>query len=125
MPPGGYYPTSFKDQVVREYQSGYSMNYLRGKYGIGGADTIPRWLKEKGLRPIPRKNYLAAVNPSSSNKTTSGDNTSLDPQALQQQLKAAQEQLADANLKAEMLERMIELAEQHHQINIRKKPNTK
>ncbi len=41
------------------------------------------------------------------------------------QLKAAQLQLEDAQIKAEMLERLIELAEQRHQISIRKKDSTR
>jgi transposase-like protein len=122
---GHFYPESLKEQVIREYQSGYSMSYLRGKYGIRGANTIRRWLHAKGLRTIPRKNYLATVKSPSSHQANDPAGSVPDVAQLQQQLKAAQRQLEDAQIKAEMLERLIELAEQRHQISIRKKGGTR
>src|SRR5688500_8378766 len=113
---GHFYPDSLKAQVIREYQSGYSMSYLMRKHGIRGANTIRRWLLAKGLRPIPRKNYLAVVKTSSPHKPEDQSGDQADVAQLQQQLKAAQRQLEDARIKAEMLERLIELAEQRHQI---------
>ena len=116
------YADTFKQQVVREYQNGYNLHYLQRKYEILGNSTIKRWLLEHGLVPIPRKNYLSKVKP----QPTSGPSgTQGGDQSMEQQLKALQEQLLDAQLRAEMLERMIEIAEQDHQISIRKKGATK
>lgn len=122
---GRFYPDSFKDQVIREYQSGYSMNYLRHKYEIKGSDTIRKWLHAKGLRTFPRKNYLVKMTPSSNKPSEKQSGQQPDVEQLQKQLKAAQLQLEDAQIKAEMLERLIELAEQRHQISIRKKDSTR
>lgn len=47
------YSESFKIQVVREYESGSSIPELSKKYGIGGSDTITKWIKKyakEGLR---------------------------------------------------------------------------
>lgn len=121
---GYFYPASLKEQVIREYQSGYSMNYLREKYGIKGCDTIRRWLHAQGLRTIPQKNYIAVVKPST-HKPDKGNETTPDARDLALELKLAQQQLQDARIKAEMLERLIELAEQRHHISIRKKDDTK
>lgn len=122
---GYFYPDSLKEQVIREYQSGYSMNYLRGKYDIKGCDTIRRWLHAKGLRTIPQKNYLVKMTSSSNNPSEKKNEQQPDIEQLQKQLKEAQFQLEDAQIKAEMLERLIELAEQRHQISIRKKGGTR
>ena len=38
------YSQAFKQQVVREYESGSSINTLRQKYGIGGHHTVKEWI---------------------------------------------------------------------------------
>lgn len=40
------YSEAFKRQVVEEYESGASMNYLRRKYKIGGSMTIHKWIRK-------------------------------------------------------------------------------
>lgn len=122
---GFFYPDSLKQQVIREYQSGYSMNYLREKYDIKGCDTIRRWLHAKGLRTISRKNYLVKMKSTSNDHAEKKNGQQPDVEQLQKELKAAQLRLEDAQIKAEMLERLIELAEQRHQISIRKKGDTR
>lgn len=42
------YSESFKRQVVREYEEGATIGALRRKYGIGGANTIQRWVRTYG-----------------------------------------------------------------------------
>lgn len=44
------YSQAFKRKVVEELESGRlrSQQEARGRYGIGGADTIPRWLRQFG-----------------------------------------------------------------------------
>ena len=47
------YSQALKQQVVREYESGASVNKLQKKYGIRGSVTIQRWIKKyshAGLR---------------------------------------------------------------------------
>ena len=40
------YSEAFKRQVVLEYEAGISVNALKKKYNIGGAETIPKWIKK-------------------------------------------------------------------------------
>lgn len=43
------YSEAFKQQVVREYESGkLSLGQLRRKYGIGGGSTIRPWIRKYG-----------------------------------------------------------------------------
>lgn len=44
------YSEAFKRQVVEEVESGRygSIQEVRGKYGITGGDTVPRWLRKYG-----------------------------------------------------------------------------
>ena len=46
------YSQAFKQQVVREYESGASVNSLMQKYGIGGHRTVPRWIKKYSLAGV-------------------------------------------------------------------------
>ena len=46
------YSQAFKQQVVKEYESGASVNSLMQKYGIGGHRTVPRWIKKHSLEGI-------------------------------------------------------------------------
>ncbi|MDO9551468.1 transposase [Rhodonellum sp.] len=39
------YSIGFKRQVVEEYESGSSVTHLQKKYGIGGADTVQKWVR--------------------------------------------------------------------------------
>jgi transposase len=40
------YSQAFKQQVVREYESGSSIHQLRQKYGVGGHHTIKQWVEQ-------------------------------------------------------------------------------
>lgn len=42
------YSQAFKQQVVREYEAGRSAWELQQKYGIGGSETVKRWVKQYG-----------------------------------------------------------------------------
>jgi transposase-like protein len=42
------YSQAFKQQVVREYEAGRSAWELQQKYGIGGSQTVKRWVKQYG-----------------------------------------------------------------------------
>lgn len=47
------YSEAFRQQVVREYEAGSSLEELRKKYGIGGMRTIQGWVEKysiSGLR---------------------------------------------------------------------------
>ncbi len=46
------YSEAFKRQVVAEYEQGASVTWLQRKYGIGGAQTIKRWVQRYGRQPF-------------------------------------------------------------------------
>jgi hypothetical protein len=102
------------------------MEHLRRKYNIKGKVTISRWLIQMGLRPVSRNSYLAATKQKTLQDSKSKQKTSPPTlEELQQQLITLQEKLLNAELRAEMLDRMISVAEKDHHISIRKKANTK
>lgn len=42
------YSESLRKTVVAEYEAGASVTSLRKRYGIGGAETIQKWIKRYG-----------------------------------------------------------------------------
>ena len=49
------YSISFKQQVVKEIESGLGMEAARRKYGIGGGDTIHHWIRKFGKNHLLNK----------------------------------------------------------------------
>lgn len=49
------YSLAFKKQVVQEYESGETGYALQMKYGIGGAQTITRWVENFGREGVRHK----------------------------------------------------------------------
>ncbi len=46
------YSEALKRQVVQEYEDGASIYSLQQKYGIGGHNTVKRWIKRYGRNII-------------------------------------------------------------------------
>lgn len=109
------YSESVKKAVVKEYEStNCSKEYLVRKYGLGGRNTVTHWLKKYGSNSdfitLEDKAQTPAMPTSSSKKT--------DKDARIQQL---EQELSEAKLLAEAYRRMIDIAEQKHGIQIKKK----
>lgn len=51
------YSEAFKRQVVEELEGGRyrSVEEVRKKYGIGGGDTVQKWVKKYGREHLSRK----------------------------------------------------------------------
>lgn len=49
------YSEAFRRMVVMEYESGTSISSLQKKYGIGGMETIPRWIDRYGKPGVRAK----------------------------------------------------------------------
>lgn len=49
------YSNSFRRQVVNEIENGLGKFEAQRKYGIGGADTIPRWIRKFGKENLLNK----------------------------------------------------------------------
>ena len=109
------YPESIKKAVVKEYEStDCSKNYLVRKYGLGGHPTVTRWLKKYGsgneFCNLEDKVQSPVMSKSSSQQK--------DKDARIEQL---EQELSEAKLLAEAYRRMIDIAEQKHGIQIKKK----
>jgi len=61
------YSIAFKQQVVKEYEAGSSVNELRAKYGIGGGSTIQGWVQRYG-REGTRHKLLVIQSPQEQNQ---------------------------------------------------------
>lgn len=108
------YTLGFKLQVVAEVERGdLTYKQAQKKYGIQGRSTVLVWLRKHG-------------------RLTWQVNTAAMPQTpnqrikeLEAQLAAAQKQLKEAELKAKLLDTIIDVAEGQTGIQIRKKPLAK
>lgn len=49
------YSEAFRRMIVLEYESGISISSLQTKYGIGGMETIPRWIDRYGKPGVRTK----------------------------------------------------------------------
>jgi len=112
-----YYSEAFKRAIVSEILSGRSsQNAMRKRYGIGGAETIAKWVKRYSMEVLLSEQNTAMSKP-------------IDPQEevkrLRAQLQVLREQLKASELKASAYQKMIEVAERELKIEIRKKSVTK
>jgi transposase-like protein len=113
----------FKDQIIQEYlKTGCGYRKLQEKYLIGRA-TICRWVQEyQRIHHLPRiplqqKHYIS---PMSKKRVADPDRE----RELREKISLLEKQLKHQQLKAEVLDTMINVAEKELNISIRKKPGT-
>ena len=116
-----------KDQIIQEYlNTGCGYRQLQAKYGISRT-TICKWVNiYQGIHNLPptdlqQKHYISPMN-QKARKQQSG--TSENEEALLQKIASLEKQLAHQELRAEVLDTLINVAEKHLNISIRKKPGT-
>jgi transposase-like protein len=112
-----------KDEIIQEYlKKGCSYFKLQKKYGIGHT-TIWRWVRQyqkvHSLQPTgaQQKYYLSQMN----KKKRS---VSEKEQQLIDKIDSLEKQLKHQELKALVLDTLIDVAEKELNISIRKKPGT-
>ena len=120
------YSEEFKRKIIKEILTGkYSKKEIVNLYNLRW-NTIQRWLNkfgqsvilEEGIKTITLKKYN---NVSRKNKITESEKVI----ELREQIKQLKKELEDAELKAELYDKMIEIAEEQFKIPIRKKYVTK
>jgi transposase-like protein len=112
-------PIEVKRSVVRAVQSGrLTVKEARQAYGIRSETTIKKWIEQLKLE----NDELVVVNDSEMNKKKPAKGNSTDNN---QDIKALQQALEDAQLKVAALNTLIDVAEDQLKINIRKKPGAK
>jgi transposase-like protein len=114
--PKSQYSDAFKRKVVEEILSGsiHPGGAVR-KYGIAHSGTVFAWKKWY----LKNHDIVPKQEPMGEDKTTPPD------PAEHAQIKALQEALKLAELKVAALQTMIDIAEQHYKIPIRKNSGTK
>jgi transposase-like protein len=108
-------PAQFKRSVVRAVLSGrMTIQEAQSSFGIKGLKTITGWIEQSDQENAEIAESMKKGK--KDNKATMGNNN---------ELKALQQQLADAQLKIAALNTLIDVAEEQLNINIRKKPGAK
>ena len=112
-------PIELKRSVVRAIQSGrLSVKEAQRTYGIKTVKTINSWIEQFNQENTD----LAIVNDSEMKKKKPVKGSSTDNN---QDIKALQQALEDAQFKIAALNTLIDVAEDQLKINIRKKPGAK
>jgi len=116
-----------KDQIIQEYlNTGCGFRKLAARYGISRT-TICKWvLIHQGIHNLPptqnQQSYSTSSMNSSPKKTSNQDQQT--NEELLQKVAALEKQLEYQQLRAEVLDTLINVAEKQLNISIRKKPGT-
>ena len=103
------YSEPFRQQVVREYESGTSIAALNRKYGIQGQATVAAWIKRYGLNGL-RHEVMRIQTPDEQNRIR-------ELEVRVRELEAAVVQLALDKL---MLESTLAVVESEYGIDVKK-----
>jgi transposase-like protein len=116
-----------KDQIIQEYlNTGCGYRKLQAKYGISRT-TICKWaMVYQAIHNLPpidlqQKHYIS---PMAKKAKKEQGGTSENEAALLQKIASLEKQLAHQELRAEVLDTLINVAEKQLNISIRKKPGT-
>ncbi len=116
-----------KDQIIQEYlNTGCGYRKLQARYGISRT-TICKWVMVyQGIHNLPpidlqQKHYIS---PMAKRAKKEQQGTSENEAALLQKIASLEKQLAHQELRAEVLDTLINVAEKQLSISIRKKPGT-
>lgn len=107
----GYFSAEFKKSVVLEFESGKrDIHELNNLYQIRGHSTILKWCRLYGSVKYPT---MRKIKPSSTGKTEENI-------LLTKQIYVLERELKEARLKQATLETLIDIAEEHYSIVIKK-----
>jgi transposase len=107
------YTLAFKLSVVEQVEKGeLTYKQAQARYGIQGRSTVLVWLRKHGRQGWGREASCAAMPP---------DKTAL-PLTPEQQIKALQVQLKQANEKAQLFEAVLDVLKKDYGVRVVKKP---
>ncbi len=110
------YTMAFKLAVVEQVEKGqFTYKQAQAHYNIQGKSTVLVWLRKHGRLGWPRAASLSAM---------PIDNTP-NPLTPEQQIKALQAQLQQAQQKAQLFEAVIDVLRKDYGVRIVKKPSGK
>lgn len=110
------YTLAFKLAVVEQVERG-ELTYLEAqdRYGIQGSSTVLTWLRKHG--------HMDWCNLSSSDlKSADMSKKAALPLTPEQRIKALEVELADAKLKAQLFEAMLNVIQNEYGVKLPKKP---
>ena len=103
------YSQAFRQQVVREYEAGATIYSLRQKYGIGGYNTVKRWIEQ-----YSRAGYRSDL------VVIQTVEDQVEVKAMKQRIAALEGALAESVLKNRMLRTTLEVASEALAIDLKK-----
>lgn len=103
------YSQALRQEVVREYEAGESEKRLREKYGIGGTNTIKRWVKKYG-----REGYRSEV------VMIQRVEDQEEVKGMMRRIGELEKALAQSVLDKRMLETIIEVASKELKLDLKK-----
>ena len=104
------YSISFKQKVVREIEEeGLSYGQAARRYGIKGGPTIQRWVHKFGKNHLLNKIIRVEMKDEKDRL-----------KELEAELKRVKLALANATMKNDLLETMIEMANEHYHTDVKK-----
>ncbi len=110
------YTMAFKLAVVEQVEKGeLTYKQAQAKYGIQGQSTVLKWLRKHGRQGWGRAASSAAM-------PIDKDPTPLSPE---QQIKALQVQLKQAEQKAQFFEAVVDVLKKDYGVRVVKKPSGK
>lgn len=108
------YTLAFKLAVVEQVEKGeLTYKQAQSRYGIQGRSTVLTWLRKHGRQAWGRAASLAAM-PIDKSST---------PLTPEQQIKALQVQLAQAQEKAKLFEAVLDVLKKDYGVRVVKKPS--
>lgn len=113
------YSLAFKLSVVDQVERGeLTYRQAQERYGIQGRSTVLSWLRRHG-----RQDWSGGA--SSAPMSTAPKTAAVKPLTPEQQIKALQVQLQQANEKAQLFEAIVEVLKQDYGVRVVKKPSGK
>jgi transposase len=103
------YSQAFKQQVVREYETGVSASNLTRKYGVGGQATIKRWVKQYGRSGF--RHEVVHIQSAADHEHV---------QAMKERIAALESALAQSTLDNRMLAATLAVASEELGIDLKK-----
>ena len=104
------YSISFKQKVVREIEEeGLTFLQIRRRYGIKGGNTIQNWVRKFGKNHLLNKIVRVEVK---------GEKDRV--KELEAEIKKLKMALADATMERHVLEKLIEIVDEHYQTDVKK-----
>ena len=114
------YTDEFKLKVVTEYlETDISQEALKKKYGFGGNNCIPNWIRKFGLnKPSDQEIKLREA-------MTKETKKSAREIELEAKVRELEKTLEFEQLRSHALDTLIDVAERDLKVDIRKKPGSK